>query len=315
VRIGFVGCGRHAKTSLYPILSTVGIELVATCARTLSHAQETARTFGAQHAYDDAAAMIAAGGIDAVVVAVPPPDYAALVRLCLDSRLPVFLEKPGAGSAGEAAQLAAEAGGAGTPVMVGYMKRFAPAYRRALEHIRDEAFGAPSTACFTFMMGDFGTDLETYLLDNPVHHLDLARFLVGELHDVVARALPSTGGRHAVTVLASTAAGAPVSFQLGSMGSWFQHNESAVVHGVGSSVTVDNVDTCILRPSSPPEQVWRPNYTVPLPPNMSPTTMGFAPALAHFRSVVQDGVACESDLGSAAATLALVEEVVRQVAR
>lgn len=310
MKVAFIGCGGHAKTSLYPLLPGLGFDLAATCATSLANAQDTAARFGADGAYDDVERMLKEVRPEAVLVAVPPTAYADIVRACVAAGVPAFLEKPGATSADEARALASLAEQAGVPVMVGYMKRFAPAYQQARECLQRGDFGAPTLATFTFVMGPFGTDFDSYLVDNPVHHLDLARFLLGELIDVSARSRTSAEGRHALTVSARAAdSGALVSLQLGSTGSWWQRNESVEVFGTGSSLFVDNVDTCTLRPPARPEQVWRPNYTVPFAQNLTGTTMGFAPELAHFRSVVADGLASESDLLGAARTLDLVAAV------
>jgi hypothetical protein len=81
------------------------------------------------------------------------------------------------------------------------------------------------------------------------------------------------------------------------------------IYGRGHAVWVENVDTCTYRPPERPEQVWRPNYTVGVPGNSAPTTMGFLPELEHFRQVAMDGAENLSDIASAAATLALAEQL------
>lgn len=314
MRVGVVGCGRHATSVLHPALVHLGFDLAATCARRLPSARAAAARFGGV-AYDDLAEMIHREDLEAVVACVPPQVYGTVIRQCVQARLPVFAEKPGAVGTAEASDLAELSEDAGVPVMVGYMKRFAPAYRRARAAMADPLFGAPSLATFTFVMGDMGVDFDSYLVDNPVHHLDLARHLLGELHDLHVTRGRSDGGRHALTVAARADSGAVVSLQLGSTGSWQQHNESVEVFGAGSSVLVDNMDTCVLRPPEGPEQRWTPNYTIPDEANSTFTTMGFGPELTHFRDVVRGGQKCESDIASAARTLGLVEEVRAQVDR
>jgi predicted dehydrogenase len=195
MRIGIVGCGRHATSVLLPALVHLGFDLAATCARRLSSAQAAAARFGAGTAYDDLAEMLRREDMEAVVACVPPRAYGAVIRECVEARLPVFAEKPGAAGAAEASDLATLSGDAGVPVMVGYMKRFAPAYGRARASMADPLFGAPSLATFTFVMGDMGIDFDSYLVDNPVHHLDLARYLLGELHDLHVTRGRSDGGR------------------------------------------------------------------------------------------------------------------------
>ncbi|HEY6311937.1 MAG TPA: Gfo/Idh/MocA family oxidoreductase [Streptosporangiaceae bacterium] len=309
MRVGMVGCGQHATAVLLPNLVHLDFELAATCARRLSSAQAAAARFGARAAYDSLAEMIRREELEAVVASVPPQAYGAVIRECVSSGLPVFAEKPGAADAAEASDLAKLSVDAGVPVMVGYMKRFAPAYRRARASVTNPRFGTPTLATFTFVVGDVESDFDSYLTDNPVHHLDLARYLLGELNDLQVIRGRSDGGRHALSIAARAESGAVVGLQLGSTGSWHQHNESVEVFGIGSSVLVDNMDTCVLRPPEGPEQRWSPNYTIPIEENLTPTTMGFRPELIHFRDVVRGMTKCESDMASAAQTLALVREI------
>ena len=77
--------------------------------------------------------------------------------------------------------------------------------------------------------------------------------------------------------------------QLSTTGSWEQHNERVELQGSGSTVVVDNVDTCISRPPSQPELVWRPNYTIPTAENSSATTCGFLRELQAFTAAITDG--------------------------
>lgn len=95
VRIGIVGCGRHATSVLLPALVHLNFDLAATCARRLSTAQAAAARFGARAAYDSVAEMIRREELDAVVACVPPPAYGAVIGECVDAGLPVFAEKPG----------------------------------------------------------------------------------------------------------------------------------------------------------------------------------------------------------------------------
>lgn len=309
MRIGAVGCGQHATAVLLPALVHLNFDLAATCARRLSSAQAAAARFGSRAAYNSLTEMIRCEELEAVVACVPPRAYSTVIRECIAAGLPVFAEKPGAANAAEAGDLAKVSADADVPVMVGYMKRFAPAYRRARASIANPEFGNSTLATFTFVMGDVECDFNSYLVDNAVHHLDLARYLLGELHDLQVARGRSNGGQHALAVTASAESGAVVALQLGSTGSWYQHNESVEVFGVGSSILVDNMDTCILRPPEGPEQRWSPNYTIPLEENLTLTTMGFQPELIHFRDVVHGVAKCESDIASAARTLALVQEI------
>ena len=308
LQIAAIGAGGHAMQSVLPNLAAAGLSLKAVCTKSAESAERAARRFGAEASFTSAAKMLETTRMDGVVIVVPPEEYAPVVELAIDNGIPVFTEKPGARSAQEAEKLAVAAAAKSVPVVVGYQKRFASAYERALELIQRDDFGAVTGATFVWSMGPMGSDFEAWLFENPVHHLDLARFLLGELDDV--HVMRSSKGRgHSVLVAARTSGGAPVSLHLGTTGSWRHRSELVEVRGEGTSVVVENVDTCTWRSNDEPELVWRPNYTVPLAQNTTPVTMGFIGALAHFRAVVQERVASASDMTSAAATLRLTQAV------
>src|SRR5262249_25127569 len=137
MRVGAVGVGVHAVNAILPSLPVVDLRLVATCARHLDRAQAVADRFGAASAFDDVERMLDTVELDGVVVVVPPDQFAPVIRACVRRGVAVFAEKPAANDAAEAAQLANEAAAAGVTVMVGYMKRFAYAYRVACDVMGD----------------------------------------------------------------------------------------------------------------------------------------------------------------------------------
>jgi len=65
------------------------------------------------------------------------------------------------------------------------MKRFAPAYRLAKEAMAKKDFGKPTAFVGKFVMGGgLYPDEYTYLVDNPIHMVDLVRFFMGEVERV-----------------------------------------------------------------------------------------------------------------------------------
>jgi predicted dehydrogenase len=309
MRVGVIGVGGHASNSLHPNLPAAGMDVVAVCARRQERAEAAAVRLGADHAFDDATKMLESVTLDGVVVCVPVGEYARLIRLCVEAGRPVYADKPASANAAVADELALQSATHGVPVVVGYMKRFAPAYQRARDIVQSCGFGSPTLATFSFVLGEWMKgDLRHFLVDAPVHQLDLARYLIGELAEVNAHVTASAAG-FAVAAAARSESGAVCTFNFGTTGSWTHRNEYAEIFGHGHSVWIDNVETCVDRPPGEPERRWHPNHTVGLPNNTTPTITGFLPALSHFRAVVMQSAENLSDMASAAKTLALAEQL------
>ena len=318
LRVGAIGCGEHATTTVWPLLAPAGLRCVAAWSRSRERAEDAAQRFAVPAAYTNLEQMLDEEQLDAVVVVVPPEGFGGVILPAIERGLHVFAEKPGATSASEADAIADAADERGVVAMVGYMKRFGTAYARAKELIAQDDFGPLTIASFKWSMGpmsDEHSSIDSWLFENPIHHIDLARFFCGELEAWDVQRARNAGDEFALAVSARAASGAVVSMQLSTTGSWEQHNECVELQGLGSAVVVDNVDTCVSRPTAQPELRWRPNYTVPTPENSSASTGGFLPELAAFAAAIASGGPVESDFRSAARTLDAVHELSRSVAR
>jgi predicted dehydrogenase len=200
--------------------------------------------------------------------------------------------------------------------MVGYMKRFGTGFARARQLMAEPGFAPLTIASFKWTMGpmsDEHSSIESWLFENPIHHIDLARFYCGELESWNAQVASNARDEFAVAVNARTAEGGVVSMQLSTTGSWDQHNERVELQGMGVSAVVDNVDTCISRPSEGPALIWQPNYTVPSEENSSASTCGFLPEMKAFAAAVAGGGDYESDFDNAAMTLTAVADLVGSI--
>jgi hypothetical protein len=106
-RIGFVGCGGHATSALYPTLHRIPqIELVAVCDLKEELAKRNARLFGALRWYTDVREMLEKEDLDGVIIVGPPQMHVEVGKICLDAGKPIFVEKPSAISYEEALSLA-----------------------------------------------------------------------------------------------------------------------------------------------------------------------------------------------------------------
>jgi predicted dehydrogenase len=131
VRLGVVGCGLVAQVMHLPYLRELSdrFELVAVADLSLPRARACADRYGARAAYGSSDELLAEEELDALLVLTSgshePASLAALAR-----GLHVFVEKPLALGVVEGSRMVHAADAAQRVAMVGYMKRYDPAYQQ-----------------------------------------------------------------------------------------------------------------------------------------------------------------------------------------
>jgi len=194
VRWGIAGFGWVARDHMAPGIEASGGELVA-IADPSPVAQASAMSAGLL-AYDDAARMLANGGIDALYVATPNNRHLAPVLAATAAGVPVLCEKPIAATLAQAEELATAVDG--HPYGTAFDQRHHPAHRSMAAAIAEGAIGRPVAvrivyACWVdpLWSADGRTDGCNWradpeaagggaVIDLALHGLDLAQLLLGE---------------------------------------------------------------------------------------------------------------------------------------
>lgn len=300
LRVGFVGCGEHARTNLYPCLPSLPVDLIAVCARRRDSAERAARTFGASSFYDDFQEMFSKERLDAVFVCVRAEEHFRIASAAVNAGLHVFLEKPATASLQECEALEQLAARRERHVMVGLMKRHAPAYRKAMEIVRSPSFGPISAIDTKLCVGPLA-DIKHFLREVGLHHLDLVRFFAGEIQALhVEKHLSSRSEAFTLALVCRFGNGAVGSLLMSTEQSWRGHNERVEIAGEGQSIVIDNVASLKhYRPSlqapardafaGAGHEFWEPNFTVPTGYNQSLHINGFAPEVEHFVTSLLSG--------------------------
>ena len=199
MRIGWIGCGRHAGEMLLPQLTRFDIRLAAICDVDAANRERIGGRYGVPEAarFADAAEMLDAGGLDAVGMAVGPRQHRDFAIAALARGLHVFMEKPAGADAGDARAIAEAAGRAGRHVVVGFMKRHSTANRIAINHVRGfsqrASFLGEYMTAPTYFAGD--PDYSGFYLHHCVHYLDLVPHLMGRPAEIRARRHDLAPGR------------------------------------------------------------------------------------------------------------------------
>lgn len=129
LRLGVVGLGGVAMRCHLPALAFLRsrgwpVEIVSLCDRDPARVEAASAAHASQAGrFTDARALLAAGGLDAVLLLTWPPLTAELCELAAERGLAVFVEKPVAEESARVAELDARIAGLGARVQVGYNRR------------------------------------------------------------------------------------------------------------------------------------------------------------------------------------------------
>ncbi len=241
VRIGFLGCGNIAGTHMRLLArdSRAGVAGVYDVAR------ERAQATGAP-VFDSPEALLEA--VDAVYITLPNRLHPQYALAALDRRKHVFCEKPLAVSADDAARLETAAAGSGTVFQVGHNRRFAPVYEKVKAALADLA---ALSAHFKMNRGELENPPWTaddsvtggYLFETPIHIFDMARFLLGEVVEVTARAEKLVYGTlDTVSALLRFASGRTASFTSCAYSGWSFPFESVEIYGKHATIRTEEMD-------------------------------------------------------------------------
>jgi predicted dehydrogenase len=146
LRVGLLGPGAFARSTLLLLLQSLDVELVGIGGRTPARAVGLARRTGAAFATADADDLLSDESIDVVVIATRRDSHASLAAQALERGKSVFLEKPLAIDDEGLARLEPllDAGGR---VVVDFNRSFAPATARVASHFGGRATEPVFVSC------------------------------------------------------------------------------------------------------------------------------------------------------------------------
>ena len=201
VRVAVVGTSWWADLEHLPGLRARGdVEVAALCGRDPEKLRALAAKHGVSRTVTDWQALVAGGGLDAIVVATPNVAHHPMASAALDAGLHVICEKPLAMTAALARDLAARARARRRAAMTFYTHRTVGAAAQVKRMIDRGFLGRPLTVTASYLTGsqlrpgkplswkmrraEAGTGA---LGDIGSHVVDLARWWVGDLAAVAGQ--------------------------------------------------------------------------------------------------------------------------------
>jgi predicted dehydrogenase len=303
-----IGAGSHASRNIVPYFHFLeGAEVVANCDLGLEKARRLAGRFGIPRSYSDYAEMVEQERPDGVIVCVDASFHAEAAIELMGRGSHVYTEKPNAVSLQQSREVLQVSRSTGRLCMVGYKKRYAPAYRKAREIIAGERFGEPAllTVLRTKGYNAEGDDpREDYLLRWACHAWDLAPYLFGHVAEVCAFRPPQNTHAYAVALR----------FQNGAVGSLCLTNRAGPVQeeitAVGTKMVTVRVKNSIFMEAMQGDQPFaahRPEFNSGA--FNSAVEQGFAPELQEFVDAIRDGHRPPSDIAEATHSMAVYEAI------
>lgn len=133
LRVGLIGPGAFARSTLLPMLKRENVRLVAVAGATPARAFGVGRRWSAEYAAADPEELMADATIEAVVIATRHDSHARFAERALAAGKAVFLEKPLAIDVDGLTRIES-ALGAGGKLVVDFNRNFAPATVAVAEH-------------------------------------------------------------------------------------------------------------------------------------------------------------------------------------
>jgi myo-inositol 2-dehydrogenase/D-chiro-inositol 1-dehydrogenase len=312
LRVGFVGAGVFSTWAIYPALHLAPIDLRAICDLDEDRARSAAAAFGGgARVYTDHRTMLEREDLEAVIVWMRPNVGPALALDALQAGRHVLLPKPPALTLDGTRELAEAATRADRTVMVHFHRRFSHAISEARRIMATPSFGRLTQLSCSFCSGRYdavrsaGYDdpVQAYLCDFAVHHLDLARWLGGEITELSLYHQADDAGGAAFAAAVRFASGAVGTLQLNSERVWWRNYDRIEITGQGEYLLLDGL--WAYRHLTATANTFSDNYSDERTTELN----GDGPALVEFVSAIRDGREPIASIHDAVRTMALYQAI------
>ena len=182
-RLGLAGAGRMGRNHMRALEASDFVRVTAIAEPTEQARAALGRTDTA--VFPDLDSMLAAGGLDAVLVCVPSDFHLDTVKRLVTAGLPILCEKPVGVTSAQARAAAELTSRAGLPFQVGFLRRFVPSLKKLRERMSAGELGdIYLVACFQWdgrpPTQYFRTHSGGIFIDMGVHEFDQTRWLTGQ---------------------------------------------------------------------------------------------------------------------------------------
>ena len=298
------------------------VRVVAVCDPDADRAARRAEEFSIPKVFRDAEAMFAAGAIDALDVASPRQTHASWVGAAAERGIDVLCQKPLTPTLAESEALVRRVEGK-SRLMVHENWRFRPWYRELKRWMTAGDLGDVLLARMSMITSGMLPDASgrrpslerqpfmqheerLMIAEVLIHHLDVMRYLCGELAVVGARAartVPDVAGETVAAIFLQTVSGAPIEVTGTIVEPGYPPRPPDCLEVVGSkaSATFENSELHLLG-DQPRKQTYDRDHGY---------QASFDGVIAHFVDCIESGAPFETGPDDNLKTLRLVEDAYR----
>lgn len=240
-KIACIGLGRHMRKTLWPGVEPGSGRLCAVCDKDEKRLKEFCdfAPLGSEHCYTDMEEMLDKERPQAVICAVNPDIHFRAAKACMERGISPFVEKAPCSSAKQARELEDLEKSSGCFCMVGFNRRYTTSYCMAKTLVRQNI---PVPMFYTAKYHSSRYESESrFLLNHVIHHLDLARFLLGEIKTISAKELVLDEQRMGLQICFQTEAGTLGMLETSSFLSEAFPMERVEISGIGCNLVIDNI--------------------------------------------------------------------------
>ncbi|MBP4142047.1 Gfo/Idh/MocA family oxidoreductase [Flavobacterium sp. P4023] len=179
IRVGLIGLGEQMLDNLLPsILLTNKCEIISLCDISELVLKEIGEKLHVENLYSDYTKMITSESFDVIFVASSPEVHYNVIKLCIENKIAVFVEKPPVRNVSELTNIL-ELNNQNILIGVGMNFSYSDSHNSIMELINDKDFGKLSSVTIEHLSSkpiepfwNFDSIIESFLLAQLIHPLD-----------------------------------------------------------------------------------------------------------------------------------------------
>lgn len=222
IRLGVIGAGNIAREHLKVIQAMEGVRAVGVTSRTISKAEEMAKTFYVDNIYENIDSLIEKCSLDALMILVSASQTYEVTKKIIRTQIPLFVEKPPGLVPEQTKTLMEMANRNGTKNMVGYNRRYYSIFQKGIELINQNGsllgVAVEGHERFWKIAGrNIPNEIQkNWIYGNSTHTIDLLRFFGGEIKSInsLSKSFKEKNGDQFV---------ASMEFESGTLGTYTSH--------------------------------------------------------------------------------------------